>query len=175
MARRGQPESRIVDRIRASPVVQKPVGARTAPMAMTFCTPTQRYEHRDPGSGLSQAAPDIHDLIYPKDQKLARWAEKVHQLWSLAQDFTHPQAQRTGAAGPLPALPGRPSGGSKKLCRPALSRNCLSSWLSCAPADNNAAERSLRPLVSRTLGFCNNPQTGSCRSDDTGTRMSIPE
>ena len=39
---------------------------------------------------------DIHDLkaLYPKDQKLARWAEKVHQLWSLAKDFTHPQAKQ---------------------------------------------------------------------------------
>ena len=43
---------------------------------------------------------DIHDLkaLYPKDQKLARWAEEVHQLWSLAKDFTHPRAQQRRVA-----------------------------------------------------------------------------
>ena len=43
---------------------------------------------------------DIHDLksLYPKDRELARWAGEVHQLWSLAQDFTHPGAQQRRVA-----------------------------------------------------------------------------
>ncbi len=189
VARRGQPElARIVDRIRASPVVHadetgwRQDGANGC--VWTFGTPTQRYflrrgrnkevvdealgdgfagvlvsgfyaacHHYDgpkqrcwvhPCSSQGQALlRDIHDLkaLYPKDQKLARWAEKVHQLWSLAKDFTHPQAkQRRLAQGKFErALLAR--------CQPfledpqwrfkansadaskALSRNCLSLWL----------------------------------------------
>ena len=39
---------------------------------------------------------DIHDLgsLYPKDQKLARWAADVHRLWELGKDFSHPKAKQ---------------------------------------------------------------------------------
>ena len=108
---------------------------------------------------------DIHDLkaLYPKDQKLARWAEKVHQLWSLAKDFTHPQAkQRRLAQGKFErALLARcqpfledPVAVQSKLCRRIkgfIKELFVELFVFVAepdaPADNNAAERSLRPLV----------------------------
>ena len=199
VARRGQPElARIVDRIRASPVVHadetgwRQDGANG--YVWTFCTPTQRYFLRRGrnkevvdealGDGFAgvlvsdfyaayhhydgpkqrcwvHLLRDIHDLkaLYPKDQKLARWAEKVHQLWSLAKDFTHLQAkQRRLAQGKFErALLARcqpfledPVAVQSKLCRRIkgfIKELFVFVAEPDAPADNNAAERSLRPLV----------------------------
>ena len=41
---------------------------------------------------------EIHDLgsLYPKDQKLARWAADVHRLWELAKD-TSPILRQSNA------------------------------------------------------------------------------
>ena len=122
VAQRGQPElARIVDRIRASPVVHADetgwrqdgrngyVWTSAPPPSATSCggAATRKvlvsdfyaaYHHYD---GPKQRCwvhllRDIHDLksLYPKDQELARWAGDVHRLWSLAKDFTHPRAQQ---------------------------------------------------------------------------------
>ncbi len=104
---------------------------------------------------------DIHDLValYLKDAPLARWAVAVHRLYEEAKAFSHPQAQRRRVA--QLAL-------ERKLlaiCRPFLAdplavqgklyrrieRHIKELFVFVAepdvPADNNAAERSLRHLV----------------------------
>ena len=132
VARKSQPGlARIVDRIRASPVVHadetgwRQDGANG--YVWTFSTPTDRYFLRRGRNkevvdevlgesfsgvlvsdfyaaynhypGLKQRCwahllREVHDLkaLYPKDQKLARWAADVHRLWELAKDFSHPKA-----------------------------------------------------------------------------------
>ena len=134
MARKSQPGlARIVDRIRASPVVHadetgwRQDGANG--YVWTFSAPTDRYFLRrgrnkevvdevlgEPFSGVlvsdfyaaynhypglkqrcwAHLLREAHDLkaLYPKDQKLARWAADVHRLWELAKDFSHPKAQQ---------------------------------------------------------------------------------
>ena len=63
---------------------------------------------------------DIHDLkaLYPQDQKLAQWAGAIHQIYTGAKAFTHPDArqrrrvqQQLEPGGPLPSFPERPGGG----------------------------------------------------------------
>ena len=104
---------------------------------------------------------DIHDLkaLYPQDQKLAQWAGTVHQIHTGAKAFTHPDArQRQRVQQQL----------ERKLlahCRPFLEDQAAVQSNLCrriekfikelfvfvaqpaVPSDNNAAERSLRPLV----------------------------
>ena len=88
---------------------------------------------------------DIHDLkaLYPQDQKLAQWAGAIHQIYTGAKAFTHPDARQRRRAsnwsgnGPLPSFPQA----AVPTCAGVPSRNCG------VPSDNNAAERSLRPLV----------------------------
>ena len=59
---------------------------------------------------------DIHDLkaLYPEDAKLARWAAAVHNLYTQAKSFSHPQAGKRRLAqlelerkllAPVPPLP----------------------------------------------------------------------
>ena len=125
---------------------------------------------------------DIHDLkaLYPKDQELARWAEEVHQLWSLAKDFTHPRAQQRRLA------QGKFERSLLACCQPFLEDPAAVQSKLCrrikgfikelfvfvaepeAPADNNAAERSLRPLViSRKI-------SGGTRSEQgTESKMAL--
>ena len=124
---------------------------------------------------------DIHDLkaLYPKDQELARWAEEVHRLWSMAKDCTHRRAQqRRLAQGKLerallaccqPFLDD-PAAVQGKLCR-RIEKHIKELFVFVAvpdtPSDNNAAERSLRPLVvSRKI-------SGGTRSEQ-GTERKIP-
>ena len=104
---------------------------------------------------------DIHDLkaLYPQDQKLAQWAGAIHQIYTGAKAFTHPDArQRRRVQQQL----------ERKLlahCRPFLEDQAAVQSNLCrriekfikelfvfvaqpaVPSDNNAAERSLRPLV----------------------------
>ena len=94
---------------------------------------------------------DIHDLkaLYPQDQKLAQRAGAVHQIYTGAKAFTHPDArQRQQVQQQL----------ERKLlahCRPFLEDQAekfikeLFVFVAqpAVPSDNNAAERSLRPLV----------------------------
>ncbi len=104
---------------------------------------------------------DIHDLValYLKDAPLARWAVAVHRLYEEAKAFSHPQAQRRRVAQlalerkllaichPFLADPLAVQG---KLCR-RIERHIKELFVFVAepdvPADNNAAERSLRHLV----------------------------
>ena len=104
---------------------------------------------------------DIHDLValYLKDAPLARWAAAVHRLYEEAKAFSHPQARRRRTAQlalerrllaicqPFLADPLAVQG---KLCR-RIERHIKELFVFVAepdvPADNNAAERSLRHLV----------------------------
>ena len=125
---------------------------------------------------------DIHDLrsLYPKDQKLARWAQEVHRLWELAKDFTHPKAKQRRLAqdGFEQAMLARcqpfledSSAVQNKLCR-RIEKHIKELFVFVAepeaPSDNNAAERSLRHLVtSRKISGGTRSQQG------TETKMTL--
>ena len=125
---------------------------------------------------------DIHDLrtLYPDDAPLARWADAVHGIYDRAKACTHPQAKRRRTAQlalerRLLALyqPFRhdPSATQAKLCR-RIERHIRELFVFVAepevPADNNAAERSLRHLViSRKI-------SGGTRSEQgTQSKMTL--
>ena len=125
---------------------------------------------------------DIHDQrsLYPEDQSLARWAEAVTLLYRQAKAFTHPsEPQRRSAelalehrllalCHPYLADPAAPKA---KLCR-RIEKHIKELFVFVAqpevPPDNNAAERSLRPLVtSRKI-------SGGTRSHQgTDTKMTL--
>ncbi len=133
---------------------------------------------------------DIHDrrALYPKDGRVARWADAVHQLYRQATAFTHPSGKQRRTAQltlerRLLALgqpfQDDPSALQAKLCRrvakhikslPRTGYGELFVFVAEpeAPPDNNAAERSLRPVViSRKI-------SGGTRSDQgTDTRMTL--
>ena len=125
---------------------------------------------------------DIHDLgsLYPKDQKLARWAQEVHRLWELAKDFSHTKAKQRRLAqdGFEQAMLARcqpfledSSAVQNKLCR-RIEKHIKELFVFVAeaeaPSDNNAAERSLRHLVtSRKISGGTRSQQG------TETRMTL--
>ena len=125
---------------------------------------------------------DIHDLriLYPDATPLARWADAVHGIYDRAKACTHPQAKRRRTAQlalerQLLALgqPFRhdPSATQAKLCR-RIERHIRELFVFVAepdvPADNNAAERSLRHLViSRKI-------SGGTRSEQgTQSKMTL--
>ena len=109
---------------------------------------------------------DIHDLcaLYPDDQPLAQWADAIQQLYRRATAITHPQAQqrpeqqrrtaRLALEQRLLALcrpyQDDPSAAQARLCR-RIQNHIKELFLfvsePAVPPDNNAAERSLRPLV----------------------------
>ena len=125
---------------------------------------------------------DIHDLrvLYPDDAKLAQWAAAIHKLYAKAKAFVHPQArQRRLAQLRLerklltrcrPFLDD-PLAVQAKLCR-RMERFIKELFVFVAepavPADNNAAERSLRHLVtSRKI-------SGGTRSEQgTNSKMAL--
>ena len=104
---------------------------------------------------------DIHDLktLYPQDHNLAQWAASVHRIYLAAKTFVHPQARQSQRAQrrlerrllaqcrPFLEDPAAVQG---KLCR-RIEQHINELFVFVAqpavPADNNAAERSLRPLV----------------------------
>lgn len=103
---------------------------------------------------------DIHELkvIYPEDRKLAQWAESVHKLYKEAKAGVYPnQKQRRQAQKRLeqklvacchPFVDDPVQG---KLCR-RIERFINELFVFVAvpgvPSENNAAERSLRHLVT---------------------------
>ena len=121
---------------------------------------------------------DIHDLrgLYPDDHGLTQWAEAVHQLYCQAKAFTHPSERRRLTI--QLALEQRllalcqpylddPSAVQARLCR-RIDRHIKELFVFVAepasPPDNNAAERSLRPVViSRKISG----GTRSARGTDT--------
>ena len=129
---------------------------------------------------------DIHDLrvLHPRDRRLAQWACAVHQLYRQAAAFAHPlekQPEKRRRAAQL-ALERRllalcrpflddPLAVQGKLCR-RMERHIKELFVFVAepevPPDNNAAERSLRPVVvSRKI-------SGGTRSDrGTDTKMTL--
>ena len=125
---------------------------------------------------------DIHDrrTLYPDDAPLAQWADAVHRLYVQAKAFTHPSGQQRRTA--QLALERRlmalcrpylddPSATQAKLCR-RIERHVKELFVfvaePAAPPDNNAAERSLRPVVvSRKI-------SGGTRSNQgTATKMTL--
>ena len=133
---------------------------------------------------------DTHDLrvLYPDDHRLAQWADAVHQLYQQATVFTHPSDQQRRTA--QLALERRlmalcqpylddPSATQAKLCRrierhikslPRTGYGELFVFVAHpeVPPDNNAAERSLRPLViSRKISGGTRSQQG------TETKMTL--
>ncbi len=117
-------------------------------------------------------------MLYPADQRLRRWATRVHKLYRTAVAFTsaapraRQRAQRRSEQRRLalcqPSLED-PTAVPAKLCR-RIQRHLPALFVFVAepdvPPDNNAAERSLRHLVtSRTI-------SGGTRSDQgTETKM----
>ena len=125
---------------------------------------------------------DIHDLraLYPKDRQLARWAAAVHGVYLRAKSFAHPQArQRQRVQQQLERkllaqcrpYAQDPAAAQGNLCR-RIEKHVKELFVFVAepdvPADNNAAERSLRPLVvSRKI-------SGGTRSEQgTDTKMTL--
>ncbi len=125
---------------------------------------------------------DIHDLraLYPGDASLARWADAVHDVYAKAKAFTHPSEQQRRSA--ELALEHRllarcrpylddPTSVQARLCR-RVEKHIKELFVFVAepevPPDNNAAERSLRPLVtSRKI-------SGGTRSKQgTETKMTL--
>ncbi len=133
---------------------------------------------------------DIHDLraLYPDDDRLAQWADAIHQLYRQATAFTHPsEQQRPGSKSSNGAPPNWPWNSAcwpsavptrmthrrrpPRLCR-RMENHIKELFLFVAepevPPDNNAAERSLRPVViSRKI-------SGGTRSAaGTNTKMTL--
>lgn len=125
---------------------------------------------------------DIHDLCeqHPTDRRLRRWAKQVHQLYLRARAHSHPgERERVRAMRRFEAA-------LLKVCRPFLREEQAPQRKLCArierysaelfvfvahpgvAPDNNAAERSLRHLVtSRKI-------SGGTRSDrGTETKMTL--
>ena len=125
---------------------------------------------------------DIHDqrVLYPDDRRLGRWAKTVNLLYRQAKAFTHPSARQRRAA--QLALERRllvrcrpylddPTATQARLCR-RMENHIKELFVFVAepdvPADNNAAERSLRPLVtSRKISGGTRSQRG------TETKMTL--
>ena len=125
---------------------------------------------------------DIHDLrtLYPQDHRLTQWADAVHQLYRQAAAFTHPSEQQRRTT--QLALERRllalcrpylddPSAVQARLCR-RIEKHVKELFVFMGqpevPPDNNAAERSLRPLViSRKISGGTRSQQG------TETKMTL--
>ena len=104
---------------------------------------------------------EIRDLraLYSRDKQLAQWADAVHRIYRQATDFSHTSGKQRRTA--QLALEKR----LLALCRPCLDDPLAVQGKLCrridkhlkelfvfvaqpeVPPDNNAAERSLRPLV----------------------------
>jgi transposase len=123
---------------------------------------------------------DIHDLTvaYPTDAALARWAKRVRRVYEAARRFTSANPRRRAAAQArfqerllkvCTPFADDPTAVQATLCR-RIQRHSDELFVFVAhpdvPADNNAAERSVRPLVtSRKV-------SGGTRSDQgSDTKM----
>ena len=145
------------------------------------------YHHYGRNAAGPSCGNDLR-VLYPKDDRLSRWAGAVHQLYRQAVAFAHPpekqpdkQPDKQRRTAQL-ALERR----LLALCRPFLDDSLAVQARLCrrverhikelfvfvaqpeAPPDNNAAERSLRPLViSRKI-------SGGTRSErGTDTKMTL--
>ena len=105
---------------------------------------------------------DIHDLkvLYPEDAKLAQWAAAIQKLYAEAKAFVHPEARQRRLAqlrlerkllARCRQFLDDPLAVQSKLCR-RIERFIKELFVFVAelavPSDNNAAERSLRHLVT---------------------------
>jgi transposase len=119
---------------------------------------------------------DIHELkeLCPEDEELHHWAKGVHELFEEAKAFSSPkERERLEAKGEFEAR-------LLQLCQPFLDKQDVAQHRLCArikqhlpelfvfvsesdvPADNNAAERSLRHLVtSRKISGGTRSKAGS--------------
>jgi hypothetical protein len=125
---------------------------------------------------------DIHDLkgLYPEDTGLAQWAEAVHQLYTKAKTLVTPQAQEEKLLTLCRPFLDDPLALRGQLCR-RIERFIEELFAFVAdpavPPENNAAERSLRHLVTsrKISGGTRSPQGTSSkpvlepgRRDDPG-------
>ena len=105
---------------------------------------------------------EIHDLrtLYSRDKQLAQWADAVHRIYRQARAFSPPFGENNGAPPNWPwknacwpsAVPAWTTRWrSRASCAGALTSTSRKLFVFVAqpevPPDNNAAERSLRPLV----------------------------
>lgn len=105
---------------------------------------------------------DIHDLTvaYPDERGLRRWAKRVRALYHAARRFTAGSPRRRAAAQArfqarlltlCAPFADHPTAVQASLCR-RIQRHSDELFVFVAhpavPADNNAAERSVRPLVT---------------------------
>ena len=108
---------------------------------------------------------EIHDLraLYSRDKQLAQWADAVHRIYRQATAFSHPSSYTSGKQRRTAQLALEKR--LLALCRPCLDDPLAVQGKLCrridkhlkelfvfvaqpeVPPDNNAAERSLRPLV----------------------------
>ncbi len=167
---------------RAGTMVEAILGESTG--AVLCCDGYAAYHHY-PGRKQrcwAHLLRDLHDLTvaHPADARLRRWAGRVKQLYAEAVAFRHPDlrvrshAQRRFEQR-LTRLCRRyaddPAAVQGKLCRTIL-RHLPERFVFVAeptvPPDNNAAERSLRHLVtSRKISG------GSRSPQGTATRMAL--
>ena len=126
---------------------------------------------------------DIHDLkgLYPEDAGLAQWAEAVHQVYTEAKASVLPRAQPGHRTQLMleeklmvlarPFLKD-PLAVQAKLCR-RMERFIKELFVfvsdPAVPSDNNAAERSLRHLVTSRKNQRRHPlRAGHRQQDDLG-------
>ncbi len=125
---------------------------------------------------------DIHDLkaLYPEDAKLTRWAAVINKIYTEAKAIVHPEARQRRVAqlrlerkllARCRQFLDDPLAVQGKLCK-RIQRFIKELFVFVAepavPPDNNAAERSLRHLVtSRKI-------SGGTRSDQgTNSKMTL--
>ena len=175
---------------RSKAVVDEALGQEFAGVLVSDCYAA--YHHYDGPKQRCWAhlLRDIHDqrALYPEDQSSARWADAVHDVYARAKAFPHPSERQRYRA--QPALEHRllalcrpyldyPAAPQARLCRrmekpikslPRTGYGELFVFVAQpdVPPDNNAAERSLRPLVtSRKI-------SGGTRSPQgTDTKMTL--
>ena len=130
---------------------------------------------------LGSSARDIHDLkgLYPEDAGLAQWAEAVHQVYTEAKASVLPRAQPGHRTQLMleeklmvlarPFLKD-PLAVQAKLCR-RMERFIKELFVfvsdPAVPSDNNAAERSLRHLVT-SRKISGGTRSGHRQQDDLG-------
>ena len=125
---------------------------------------------------------DIHELKrqHPKDEGVLRWARNIHRLYRVAKQFRHPEPKERrrmrerlerallGVVAPFAQDQGAPQRVLSQRIVQFLAELFVFVEHPEAPSDNNAAERSLRHLVTERK------ISGGTRSPEgTATKMTL--